>query len=121
MEKTQQLLHISLRESYRVLLSVKIDGSSKDRSFFCKSENISASGLLLETDKPLAKGDRLVCSFFLPESHRITVTGEVVRVIPPDGDAKTNRYGVKFFQVPFKDKEAIESFVDKKSQMHRSA
>ncbi len=119
-EKAQRLLNISGRESYRVLLSVKIESNGKDRSFFCKSENLSASGLLLETDHVLAKGDRVVCSFFLPESRRIILTGEVVRDIQQTGQASGHRYGIKFFQVSSGDKAAIEDFVGKKAQMFHS-
>lgn len=119
-EKAQQFLNISGRESYRVLLSVKIDGNNKDRSFFCKSENISATGLLLETDRVLSKGDRVLCSFFLPGSHRISLTGEVVRDMKKASGTAVNRYGIRFFKVSADDKAAIEQFVDKKAQMNRS-
>src|SRR5512147_1756857 len=64
LEKAQDLLDISWRESYRVLLSVSIAGTSSESAFFCRSENISATGLLVETDRALKEGDRVVCSFF---------------------------------------------------------
>ncbi len=119
LEKVQHLLDIPWRESYRVLLSVNIEGNSRDKAFFCRSENISTTGLLLETDKSLKEGDRLICSFFLPESKQITATGEVVRaMIQPD---KTNakKYGVRFDKLLPDAKSAIEVFVTKKAQMTR--
>ena len=118
-QAARDLLQISSRESYRVLLSIQIEGNSKERAFFCKSENISASGLLLETEKDLVKGDKIICSFFLPGSHRITVNGDVVREIDQKQPAAGKQYGVKFTKVSLQDKLAIEQFVKMKSQKAR--
>ncbi len=51
LEKVRQLLEISWRESYRVLVSVMIEGSNKDRPFFGRSGNISTTGILIESIK----------------------------------------------------------------------
>jgi DNA-binding response OmpR family regulator len=120
MEKAQQLLDISSRESYRVLLSVKVEGSSNDNAFFCRSENISTTGILIETDKTLAKGDRVSCAFFLPRSQQLKTTGEIIRVIKQAAGSKSNRYGIKFFQLDDEAKSAIETFVNIKSQISTS-
>ncbi len=119
LKKAQHLLNIPWRESYRVLLSVNIEGNSRDKAFFCRSENISATGLLLETDKSLQEGDRLICSFFLPESKQITATGEVVRAMKQSAKTATRQYGVKFDRLLPEAKAAIESFVARKSQIGR--
>jgi DNA-binding response OmpR family regulator len=116
LEKAQHLLNIPARESYRVLLSVNINGSSKDQAFFCRSENISATGLLLETDRTIQEGDRLTCSFFLPESQQITVPAEVVRKIVQADKSGAKRYGVRFEKMNVETRNAIESFVQRKSQ-----
>jgi CheY-like chemotaxis protein len=118
--KVRQLLDISWRESYRVLVSVSVSGSSKERSFFCRSGNISTSGMLIETDKVFEKGDRLSCSFFLPDSAQIKTSGEVVRVIKPVAGSKNCQYGLKFFMLPAEAKSAIEVFVERKSQVSTS-
>jgi CheY-like chemotaxis protein len=120
LKKTQHLLNIPWRESYRVLLSVNIEGNSRDKAFFCRSENISATGLLLETDKVLREGDRLICSFFLPESKQITAAGEVVRAMKQSDKTATKQYGVKFDKLLPDARSAIESFVSKKALMTRS-
>ncbi len=120
LEKVRQLLEISWRESYRVLVSVSVSGNSKDRSFFCRSGNISTTGMLIETEKVFAKGDRLACSFFLPDSAQIKTNGEIVRVIKQDEGSKTCQYGVKFSMLPAEAKSAIEVFVDRKSQVSTS-
>jgi DNA-binding response OmpR family regulator len=116
LEKSQHLLNIPSREAYRVLLSVNISGSSKDQAFFCRSENISVTGLLLETDRSLQEGGRLTCSFFLPEAKQITVPVEVVRKIAQADKSGMKRYGVRFEKIDFETRSAIESFVQKKSQ-----
>jgi response regulator RpfG family c-di-GMP phosphodiesterase len=115
-EKTQRLLNIPWRESYRVLLSVSIEGKDREKGFFCKSENISATGMLLETDRSLAEGDRLTCAFFLPDSKQITATGNIVRRIGRADQSGSRKYGVKFEQISPDARHAIESFVKKKTQ-----
>jgi DNA-binding response OmpR family regulator len=119
LEKVQHLLDIPWRESYRVLLSVNIEGNSRDKAFFCRSENISTTGLLLETDKSLKEGDRLICSFFLPESKQITATGEIVRAMIQSEKSNAKKYGVRFDKLLPDAKSAIEVFVTKKAQMTR--
>jgi DNA-binding response OmpR family regulator len=114
LEKAASLLHVTSRKSYRVLLNVSVDGN-RDGSFFCRSENISATGLLLETDRGLSRGDRLTCSFFLPDAKRITVKAEVVREIGRADKSKTKLYGIKFDHVSPEDVAAIEAFVKKRS------
>ncbi len=119
LKKAQHLLDVPWRESYRVLLSVNIEGNSRDKAFFCRSENISATGLLLETDKSLKEGDRLICSFFLPESKQITATGEIVRAMKQSEKSTQRQYGVRFDRLLPEAKAAIEVFVKKKAQMTR--
>ncbi|HEY6010859.1 MAG TPA: PilZ domain-containing protein [Nitrospirota bacterium] len=119
-EKAQQLLSISWRESYRVLLNVNIEGSSKDSSFFCSSENISTTGILIETNKVLTKGDRLMCSFFLPGAKQIKASGEIIRVTQKEGSAKLYRYGINFIKLNDEAKASIEDFIEKKTQISTS-
>jgi DNA-binding response OmpR family regulator len=120
LEKVRQLLEISWRESYRVLVSVSVSGTSKDKSFFCRSENISITGMLIETEKVFEKGDQLSCSFFLPDSAQIKTTGEIVRVMKQVAGSKTCQYGIRFSALPAEAKSAIEVFVERKSQVSTS-
>jgi CheY-like chemotaxis protein/Tfp pilus assembly protein PilZ len=120
LEKAQQLLDISWRESYRVLLSVRVEGNTKDTSFFCSSENISTTGILIETDKALKQGDHVLCSFFLPDAKQIKTGGQIIRVIKQAPGAKTARYGVIFNQLTPEARSAIEDFVEKKSRISTS-
>lgn len=117
--KAQQLLDISWRETYRVLLSLTVDGNAKDTPFFCRSQNISTSGMLIETDKTLPHGDRVICSFFLPDSMRIQAAGEIVRIPQQATGSTVKQYGVKFSNLTPEARQALEAFVEKKAQKMR--
>ena len=120
LEKAHQLMNISTRQDYRVLLSVVVSSRIRKKSFFCRSENISASGMLLETDKLLSRGDRLTCSFFLPDSVQIVAEGEIVRIVKRSTEVEPNQYGLRFTQIETEAKEAIEKFVRLKAHHFRS-
>jgi DNA-binding response OmpR family regulator len=108
-ESVGQLLAVSLRRGYRVLLKAKVHGARENVSFFCTSHNISVSGILLETEKLLEPGNRITCTFFLPGSRQIAVDGEVVRF-----DKKSDgmhHYGVRFTDLAPEFREEIERFI----------
>ncbi len=108
-ESVGQLLAVSLRRGYRVLLKARVNGARESVPFFCTSHNISVSGILLETEKPLEPGDCITCSFFLPGSQQIVVDGEVVRLEKkPDG---LFHYGVRFIDLAPSFSEEIERFI----------
>jgi hypothetical protein len=114
LERVQLLLDIPWRGSFRVLLSVAVEGDDKGNAFFCSSENISSSGLLIETDRVISKNDRVTCKFFLPGSEQIVVRGEVVRIMKPDAGKNVNQYGVRFLEIDQKTQTSIASFVKKR-------
>jgi len=118
--KIRELLEISWRESYRVLVSVIVEGSDKDKPFFGRSGNISTTGILIESEKVLTIGDQLMCSFFLPGSKQIKTNGEIVRVMESDAGSKSSQYGVRFSHLSEEARSAIEDFVEKKSQVSTS-
>jgi DNA-binding response OmpR family regulator len=119
LDKAHQLLNISARQDYRVLLSVVVTSNVRKKSFFCRSENISSSGMLLETDKLLSRGDRVVCSFYLPDSAQILAEGEIVRIVKRTTDVEPNQYGLRFTSIRPEAKVAIEEFVRHKSKILR--
>lgn len=112
LERVSSLLSIPKREHLRVLIKVSVKGQIKSEPFFGTTQNISTSGVLLETEKPLAKGDVITCSFFIPDSDRIIADGEVKRKTKTDGGLY--HYGVQFIGVSPEGKKAIEAFVKKK-------
>jgi CheY-like chemotaxis protein len=109
LESIGQLLSVSVRKDYRVLLKVITQNDINSTAFFCTSYNISASGILFETDKPLNKGDRITCSFFLPGARRIVAHGETVRSVMKV--AGHYQYGVRFINLAAEFREEIEKFV----------
>jgi DNA-binding response OmpR family regulator len=109
LERIGQLLAVSTRKGYRVLLKAHIRGEQESAPFFCTSHNISATGILFETDKFLGQGDRITCTFFLPGACQITADGEIVRSLRiPDGGF---HYGVRFINLAPEYRGEIERFV----------
>jgi DNA-binding response OmpR family regulator len=109
LEHVEKLLSISTRRGYRVLLRAQVKGAKDDSVFFCTSQNLSASGILIETDRDLATGDLISCSFFLPGAAQITTDGEVARMeTAPDGK---HICGIRFINIPAEQKRAIENFI----------
>jgi DNA-binding response OmpR family regulator len=119
LDKVYQFLHIAKRGAYRVLISLKVEGKSRKRPFLCRSENISTSGMLIETERVLAKGDRVSCSFFLPDSTHIVEDGEVIRVVGKTTEFETNQYGIKFLHTPSDSQSALEDFIEKQNKQER--
>jgi CheY-like chemotaxis protein len=113
LESVGKLLDIPERKSYRVLLRATVDGKFGNKPFFCSSQDISATGLLLEADKALEKGDVMTCSFFLPGAARIESEAEVMRVVTREDGAL--RYGVRYIGLKPAYKSAIDDFIKKRS------
>ncbi|HEY6838964.1 MAG TPA: PilZ domain-containing protein [Geobacteraceae bacterium] len=109
LEKVEQLLAISTRRGYRVLLRVRVHGSTDNTTFFCTSQNISISGMLIETEKLLDVGNRITCMFFLPGTSQIAADAEVVRCVPVKGGS--SQYGVRFVDLAPECREEIERFI----------
>ncbi|TAN43118.1 MAG: response regulator [Nitrospirae bacterium] len=108
--KLSQLLSISSRKSCRILLKISVEGKNVSGPFFCTSQNISATGILIRTEKVLRSGEHVTCSFFLPGSERIVTDSEVVRVIhAQDG---SHQYGIKFINLRDSSRTAIEDFIN---------
>jgi len=109
LEHVEKLLAISVRRGYRVLLRAKVIGSKDDSVFFCTSQNLSATGLLIETDRSLNPGDQITCSFYLPGASHITAEGEVVRAeTTPEGKFLC---GIRFVMLSEENRLEIEKFI----------
>jgi len=91
--RVSQLLNISERENLRVVMRVAVEGKTGDETFYPVSENISASGMLIRTERVLAKGDIITCTFLLG-LEQIVVKGEVARVERRGQEGYL--YGVRF-------------------------
>jgi hypothetical protein len=113
-QKASQLLNISQRKSCRVLLKISIDGRTTGAPFFCTSQNISDTGMLIKTEKVLAKDEHIACSFYLPGSERIVTDAMVVRAVP-EGDG-TWQYGIHFTNLSPLYRTVIETFISRRDK-----
>jgi CheY-like chemotaxis protein len=115
MAKAQNLLNLSLRGTSRVRVSIKgkasVHGNSIDTSLVCYLQDISSTGLLLETEESLNRGDQVVCALLLPDGTGFQVTGEIVRTVYSAPRSAANQYGVRFVNLTAEASQALESIV----------
>lgn len=110
-ELVARVLEAPEKRATRVLVKATVQGTFRSEPFYCLSRNISVTGILLETDKTLAKGDVVNCSFYLPDYERISTDGVVVRVGKGEGKYRY-QCGMEFTQVEPEQKEIIKEFID---------
>ena len=110
LEKVAKLIDVPRRKDIRVLIKARLIGSAGQEPFFGTTHDISVSGLLLETEKVLARGDRIACSFFIPDAERVSADAEIVRVARP---GEMFNYGLKFTVLSEKDRKIIETYVSR--------
>lgn len=115
--KIRQFLNIAPRQSYRVTLKVSVEGKFKNKQFLFRTDNISATGMLItaETKKGemLVLGDLLSFSFFLPDGTQINALGNIERIIPQTIATNVCLYGIRFKDINSNVKSALETFVKK--------
>jgi CheY-like chemotaxis protein len=105
-----ELLGITLRRHLRTFVKMKVDATVGTSTHFATISNISLSGVLIETEKPIHLGDIIKLSFFLPEDEvPITVISKVVREAPGTGHA----YGCQFLDLPDSGRARINEFVSR--------
>lgn len=108
--KITQFLKIEERESIREIVKISVNVNHKSESFFTISGNISASGMLMETDRVLSKGDLITCSFVL--QYPVTARGKIARAETKSKDM--HLYGVKFLDIDEDTRAQIEEFIKKR-------
>jgi CheY-like chemotaxis protein len=118
--KAQQLLDVAARETVRVLLSANVDGQPGGEVFYCRSRNISATGMLIETDHPLPEGARLTCLFYLPDAKKIQTACKVIRSIEPAPGDEDRLYGIMFTDITPETKRLLADFIEKTSRLSPS-
>jgi CheY-like chemotaxis protein len=115
--RMQEFLDIAPRKSYRVALTVAVEGKSKDRRFLYHTENISATGMLIKAGQDaLAEGDLISLSFYLPDGTHVDAHGEIQRVLREPTAPDSRLYGIKFTDLGSPAREAIEAVVKKELQ-----
>ena len=109
LETIGSFVDMQLGRSKRVVLNVKVISKQFEQEFLCFSHDVSATGILLETEHQLSLGNRIIGNFTLDNGFNIESTGEVIRHLSlPAG---RNLYGVRFIALPLAYREAIEAFV----------
>jgi DNA-binding response OmpR family regulator len=114
--KAQQLLDIAARETIRVLLGIIIDGRFGQEAFYCRSKNLSATGMMIETRKHLAEGARLACQFYLPDATKVETTGKIVRIIQQTSGGEDHQYGLMFTDLASESRQLLADFVESRSR-----
>jgi DNA-binding response OmpR family regulator len=107
--KVSELLLAPQRQDMRTLLHVSVEAQGKDSTFLGVSQNISISGMLIETDRVLKQGDRVTCTFQIG-SREIVAEAEIKRLIKLSSAGKFH-YGVRFVNLNMKFIILIEQFI----------
>jgi response regulator RpfG family c-di-GMP phosphodiesterase len=122
--KAQEFLNVAPRQSYRVTLKVSVEGKFKNKPFLYRTDNISATGMLIlaeiKTGEMLVQGDLLSFSFYLPDGRQINAHGTVERIIPQTIVSNVFLYGIRFTDLTPDSKSALEIFI-KKEQSYKRA
>lgn len=119
MEKAQQLLDVAARRTLRVFLSARVESHIGDEAFSCRSRNISATGMLIETDRLLAEGSPLSCQFYLPDAKKIQASGKIVRTVTHAPGVAGYQYGLTFTEISAEARRKLCEFVESQSLQPR--
>jgi len=104
-----QFLAVQLVRSRRVSLRVKVASMKDDIEFFCISQNISLTGMLIETSFSLELGSNILCQFSIPGKADVETEGEIVRASRTmDG---SHQYGVHFTTLNRRFRHEIDLYI----------
>ena len=109
--KASQLLQLPWRQTYRMSLDVSVEGKDGEGTFSCRSLDIGNTGLLMETTQKFTIGERVVCSFVLPDSMLIRARGEVMRRLQAEQGTQARRFGIRFLDLTPEENKAIEAYL----------
>ncbi len=111
-ESISSLLHVAPRKAARFLTRMEIKLADAEEMMICQTENMSASGMLLRTDKRYEKGTRIQFEFELPNDHRAIVgIAEIVRHTMIGRD-NISGVGVRFLSFAGDSQRRYESFIE---------
>jgi CheY-like chemotaxis protein len=114
--KARQLLDVARREAYRVLVSLRgTDAGDARDTIFCRSRDISTTGMLVESDKQLAEGSNFSCTFLLPDSTDVVHSSvKIIRTADQASDVEGYQYGLMFTDISAQAKKQLAEYVEKK-------
>jgi two-component system cell cycle response regulator len=107
-----QILSVKERKALRVRVAFKVTGELNRQPVLGKATNLSASGLLLLSDKTLPLGSVMELEFAVPKTdYPVKVNGRVVRVgWNADGTCEA---GIHFIDLSQADQQEILDFTSK--------
>lgn len=102
-------IEMQLARSKRVAFLADVLTKTADTEFYSHSRDISATGILIETEHRLSVGENIVCDFQLFDAIHTRAAGEVARCV--DTPRGSLLYGIKFVDLPMAKRSAIEKYV----------
>jgi uncharacterized protein (TIGR02266 family) len=112
LRRVAEILNVSDRRHLRATVVVTVDRGTTRKQFIGKAQNISESGIYLETSQPLEVGNVFQLSFLLPKlEERVSGRGEVVRVEQKDTSGEYGA-GIRFVEIPEVSISHIRKFVE---------
>ncbi len=113
--KARQLMSIPARETYRAPIGIRVE-CGRIKPSLGYSENISITGMLVDAEKSLLKGEVIWCWFVLPDSTHVRTDAEIVRSAVRATEHDTNQYGIRFLDLAVEFRTAIDAYVGKSHQ-----
>ena len=106
------LLNVAPRKDARFMARMEIKVGDAEEMLVCQTENISASGMLMRTDRRYEKGTKIQFEFSLPNDHRpIVGIAEIMRHTMIGRD-KVSGVGVRFLSFAGDSQRRFLSFID---------
>jgi uncharacterized protein (TIGR02266 family) len=104
------------------LVVLEVKWKKYDKVFIAQAQNISASGLLLASDRDLEVGERFPIEFILPDRKtRVDCTGEVVWIKRYGSQQPGSQgVGVRFVDLDEKKMKAITEWIRRQETAARS-
>ena len=101
------------REHTRYETSVAVDYASGETFLFAYLKNISAMGIFIRTNEPLAIGTSLRLRFHVDEDDPLVLDGEVTWINPfrPNGENLNPGMGVRFTELTRERREQVVALV----------
>ena len=107
--KIQKLTAVPIRKELRTLVKIQVAFEAEGRGLLGHSVNVSASGILVQTEHQFACDSLLRLQFYLQNDPLPILTdSQLVRAEFSGGSPK---YGLRYVNLPLTEQQRLESFV----------
>lgn len=111
-EKLRGVLDQKLRTENRLNHKGMVNFKWRQGEMRCTIADLSQNGLLLLTEEELALNEAITMSFTLPKYKKpISVTGQIVRRIPPENKDEEIGFGIRFESFNGDSKKRLEKYL----------